>query len=289
MTEGNMENGRFAVSTWSLHRLLGAIYPYSPDPGRSAARKEPYGPGRSSLTDIPGQLANRDIGRLEICSFHLPSLESAYLAEMRAALQDADILLQTLLVEDGDPSHAETAERDIQWIASWLEIAQALGAKNMRVIAGKQAPTAESLQRAAGHLGWLATQADNSGVRIVTENWFDLLASPKETNWLIDTLQGKVGLNGDLGNWAAPEKYAGLSDIMRRAELCHAKADFNGSGLDSADYRKCLEACRTAGYSGPYTLIYDSPFFADEWDGILIEKAFIEEFHQEKQRAWLNC
>jgi len=285
MTEGNLENGRFAVSTWSLHRLLGAVYPYSPDPDKSAARKEPYGPGRSSLTEIPAQLANRGIGRLEICSFHLPSLDRAYLAEMRAALQDADILAQTLLVEDGDPSRPDTGERDIRWIADWIEIAQALGAKNMRVIAGKQAPTAGNLERAADHLGWLAKQADNSGVRVVTENWFELLASPRQTNWLLDALQDKVGLNGDLGNWPAPEKYAGLCDIMRRAELCHAKADFNGSGLDSVDYRKCLEACRSAGYSGPYTLIYDSPFFADEWDGILLEKAFIEDFHQEKQRA----
>jgi hypothetical protein len=267
MTESNLENGRFAVSTWSLHRLLGAVYPYSPDPEKSAAPKEPYGPGRSPLTDIPGQLAKHGIGRLEICSFHLPSIEAAYLAEMRSALQDAGILLQTLLVEDGDPSHPETAEGDIQWIAGWIGVAEALGARNMRVIAGKQMPTAKNLERAAGHLGWLGKQAENSGVRIVTENWFDLLPSPKETNWLLDTLQGKVGLNGDLGNWAAPEKYAGLS------------------GLDSADYRKCLEACRTAGYGGPYTLIYDSPFFADEWDGILLEKAFIEDFHQEKQRA----
>ncbi len=285
MTEGDLENGRFAVSTWSLHRLLGAVYPYSPDPGKSGARNEPYGPGRSALTAIPRQLADRGIGRLEICSFHLPSLEPAYLAEMRATLRDADILLQTLLVEDGDPSHPETAERDVHWIAGWLEIAQALGAKNMRVIAGKQLPTAENLKRAAGHLGWLGKQADGSGVRIVTENWFDLLASPKETNWLLDTLQGRVGLNGDLGNWVAPEKYTGLCDIMRRAELCHAKADFNGSGLDSADYRKCLEACRSAGYSGPYTLIYDSTFFDDEWDGILLEKAFIEDFYPEKHSA----
>ncbi|MDQ0564031.1 sugar phosphate isomerase/epimerase [Rhizobium mesoamericanum] len=285
MTEGILENGRFAVSTWSLHRLLGPVYPYSPDPKKSIARKEPYGPGRSLLTDIPSQLAIRGIGRLEICSFHLPSLEPSYLAEMRATLEGEGILLQTLLVEDGDPSHQETAQRDIHWIAGWIEIAQALGAKNMRVIAGKQAPTGENLERAAGHLGWLAKQANNSGVRIVTENWFDLLASAKETNGLLDALQGEVGLNGDLGNWAAPEKYEGLCDIMRRAELCHAKANFDELGLDVVDYRKCLEACRTAGYGGPYTLIYDSPFFADEWDGILLERAFIEEFYRDKQHA----
>lgn len=284
MIEGSLDNGRFAVSTWSLHKL-GAVYPYSPDPGKSAARKEPYGRGQASLIDIPEQLAERGIGRLEVCSFHLPSLDRGYLGEMRSALEGSGVLLQTLLVEDGDPSHPQDAERDIRWIAGWIETAAALGARNMRVIAGKQAPTAENLERSAVHLAWLAAQAEDSGVRIVIENWFDLLPSAKETNWLLDTLQGKVGLNGDLGNWGAPEKYAGLADIMRRAELCHAKAEYNESGLDTADYHKSLEACRKAGYSGPYTLIYDSAFFADEWDGILLQKAFIEEFHQEKQRA----
>ncbi|KQV65370.1 sugar phosphate isomerase [Rhizobium sp. Root1220] len=281
----DLENGRFAVSTWSLHRLLGPTYPYSPDPDKSAARKEPYGPGRAALIEIPGQLAGQDIGRLEICSFHLPSLDRAYLGELRAALDDAGILLQTLLVEDGDPSDPRTAERDIGWIAGWVEIASSLGARNMRVIAGKQPPSEANLMRAAGHLSWLAAQAEGSGVRIVSENWFDLLPSPKETNWLLDQLEGKVGLNGDLGNWAAPEKYAGLADIMRRAEICHAKADYNRAGLDAADYGRSLEACRLAGYEGPFTLIYDSPFFVDEWDGILLQRAFIEELYQGKQRA----
>jgi sugar phosphate isomerase/epimerase len=282
----DLQNGRFAVSTWSLHRSLGATYPYSPDPDKSAGRREPYGPGAAALIDMPGQLEERGIGRLEICSFHLPALEASYLAGLRGAMESSGILLQTLLVEDGDPSHPDTGERDIQWIADWIEIADALGAKNMRVIAGKQQPSGENLARSAKHLKWLAGQAEGSGVRVVTENWFDLLPSPKEMNWLLDTLEGRIGLNGDLGNWSAPAKYAGLADIMRRAEICHAKADYHASGLDAADYRKCLEACRTAGYAGPYTLIYNSPFFAAEWDGILLQKAFIEDFHQEKQLAF---
>jgi sugar phosphate isomerase/epimerase len=285
MTE-TMENGQFAVSTWSLHRLLGATYPYSPDPAKSAAAQEPYGPGSAALIDIPKQLADRGIHRLEICSFHLPSLDPSYLRQLRAALDQSGILLQTLLVEDGDPSHPQTAERDIRWIADWIDVAATLGARNMRVIAGKQQPSEENLARSAGHLSWLAEQADDSGVRVVTENWFDLLPSPKEMNWLLDRLDGNVGLNGDLGNWAAPAKYAGLADIMRRAEICHAKANYTTEGMDAEDYRKCLEASREAGYAGPYTLIYDSPFFADEWDGILLQKTFIEEFHHDKQRAF---
>ncbi|MBB4292333.1 hypothetical protein GGE16_004409 [Rhizobium leguminosarum] len=273
-----LQNGRFAVSTWSLHRLLGAVYAYSPDPDKSAAPKEPYGPGAAALIDVPAALAARGIHRLEICSFHLPSLDAAYLHELSDAMAASNVLFQTLLVEDGDPSHAGTAERDVRWMAEWIDIAATLGAERMRVIAGKQSPTEENLTRAAGHLGWLGEQAEGSGVRAVVENWFDLLPSPVEMNWLLDRLDGKVGLNGDLGNWAAPEKYEGLADIMRRAEICHAKADYGVAGLDADDYRQCLEMCERAGYGGPFTLIYDSPFFPDEWDGILLQKAFIEEF-----------
>nr|WP_246717858.1 TIM barrel protein [Rhizobium aethiopicum] len=276
-----MQNGRFAVSTWSLHRLLGAVYGYSPDPGKSAAPKEPYGPGGAALIDVPAALAARDIHRLEVCSFHLPSLDAAYLTELSEAMASSNVLFQTLLVEDGDPSHPETAERDVRWMAEWIDIAATLGAQRMRVIAGKQKPTPENLARAAGHLSWLADKAEGSNVRIIVENWFDLLPSPVEMNWLLDRLDGKVGLNGDLGNWAAPEKYRGLADIMRRAEICHAKADYNAAGLDAEDYRKCLEMCEQAGYDGPFTLIYDSPFFADEWDGILLQKQFIEGFLRE--------
>lgn len=281
----SLPNGRFAVSTWSLHRLLGPTYPYSPDPAKSAARQEPYGAGGASLIELPKQLAERGIYRLELCSFHLPSLDPAYLAEFRAAMKASGVLFQTLLVEDGDPSHPETGERDIRWIAGWIEIAKALGAENMRVIAGKQKPSQDSLRRALTNLTWLAAQAEGSGIRVVVENWFDLLPAPEQMNWLLDGLEGKIGLNGDLGNWSAPAKYAGLADIMGRAELCHAKADYNASGLDADDYGKCLEACRAAGYAGPFTLIYDSPFFADEWDGILLQKAFIEDFLETRQRA----
>ncbi|WP_064697260.1 sugar phosphate isomerase/epimerase family protein [Rhizobium aegyptiacum] len=276
-----LQSGRFAVSTWSLHRLLGAVYGYSPDPSKSAALKQPYGPGGAALIDMPAALAARGIHRLEVCSFHLPSLDAAYMSELRDAMAASNVLFQTLLVEDGDPSHLETAERDVRWMADWIDIAAALGAQRMRVIAGKQKPTQENLARAARHLDWLADKAEGSNVRVVVENWFDLLPSPAEMNWLLDELGGKVGLNGDLGNWAAPAKYEGLADIMGRAEICHAKADYSAAGLDAGDYRKCLEMCEKAGYTGPFTLIYDSPFFADEWDGILLQKQFIEDFLRE--------
>ena len=177
-----------------------------------------------------------------------------------------------MLVEDGDLSNPETAKRDAEWMASWVEIAVALGAENMRVIAGKAQPTDEALSRAEFHLNQMADSMAGSGVRLVIENWFALLPGPREVSRVLNALDGKIGLNGDFGNWSGAGKYEALSGIMGRAELCHAKAHYSESGLDRDDYVRCVELSQVAGYKGPFTLIYDSTFYEDEWSGILEER-----------------
>ena len=104
---------------------------------------------------------------------------------------------------------------------------------------------------------------------------------------MLDALGGRIGLNGDLGNWKRPAKYDGLSKIMGRAEICHAKASFGPDGMDSEDYGRCISISENAGYTGPYTLIYAGDYLS-EWDGILVEKAFIEDFF-EKQNFDFRC
>ncbi|CAN7337843.1 sugar phosphate isomerase/epimerase [Rhizobium rhizogenes] len=263
---------RFAVSTWSLHRALGGTYQYKPGGIPTPERQPTYGEGSVELIDLPKQFAERGIFRMEICSFHLPSRSTAYIADLRKALETAGVKIQTLLIEAGDLSNSETAERDADWMAGWVEIAVALGAENMRVIAGKEQPNDETLSRAEMYLYRLAEQLAGTGVRLVIENWFSLLPGPVEVNRVLDTLGGKLGLNGDFGNWHGPGKYADLAKIMGRAELCHAKAHYSETGLDAEDYIRCVELSNVAGYKGPFTLIYDSSFHIDEWSGILEER-----------------
>jgi sugar phosphate isomerase/epimerase len=275
MAFSNRFSDRFAVSTWSLHRALGGTYPYRPGGSDEPAREATYGEGSLELVDVPGELAKHGIHRLEICSFHLPSRSASYIDELRGACEAAGVGVQTLLVEDGDLSHPETAERDAAWIAGWIDVAARLGANNMRAIAGKAQPTDESLTRAGKHLIWLADRISASGIRLVVENWFALLPGPAEVNRVLDALDGRLGLNGDFGNWKGPGKYDALAGIMGRAELCHAKAHYSATGLDRDDYVRCVELSDAAGYKGPFTLIYDSTFHADEWRGISEEREVV--------------
>ena len=265
---------RIAVSTWSLHRLLGMTYPHDLTTSEVGPMEETYGEGTESLLGLPSVLANHGYHRLEIVSFHLRSRDPVYLAELRDQLRIANVRLQTLLIDAGDISHPEFGTRDQAWIADWIETANELGAENARIIAGKQPPTRDALDRSIKALTALADGNAGSGVRLVTENWFDLLAEPAHVHYLLDKLDGRIGLLADFGNWKGAEKYADLRSIFTRAELCHAKGQFIDGDLDEADYGECVRLAEESGYTGPYTLIFDSEI-PGEWHGLAAERDFI--------------
>ena len=265
---------RIAVSTWSLHRLLGTVYPHDLTTSEVGPETPTYGEGEESLLGLPSVLANHGYHRLEIVSFHLRSRDKVYLGELRDQLKVSDVRLQTLLIDAGDISHPEHGARDQKWIAGWIEIANELGAENARIIAGKQKPTRDALDRSVKALAALADGNAGSPVRLVTENCFDLLAEPAHVHYLLDKLEGRIGLLGDFGNWGGDNKYSDLKSIFGRAELCHAKASFIDGDLDEADYGACVTLAEEAGYKGPYTLIFDSEI-PGEWHGLATERDFI--------------
>lgn len=149
-----------------------------------------------------------------------------------------------------------------------------LGAENARIIAGKQPYSPEALERSVSGFRELLVANAGSPLRLVTENWFDLLATPETVHTLLDRLEGQIGLLADFGNWTGPDKYAGLASIFPRAELCHAKASFSAGSLDESDYGLCVGAADDTGYTGPYTLIFDADQ-PGEWAGLAEERDFI--------------
>jgi sugar phosphate isomerase/epimerase len=266
-----------AVSSWSLHRALGLTYPNRPDHDVEAIAEPTYGSGRMTLLDIPRAVAAIGIDRIEVCSFHVPHRDAGYAASFRAALAEAGVTLQTLLIEYGDITHPTTRERDLAWIESWIDTAAALGAEQARVIAGRSQPTRAALDLSIAGLNRLGRYGEARGVRVITENWFELLPGPDEVRYLFEGLDDTVGLNGDFGNWSGETKYADLEAIFDLAVCCHAKADFGGGVLHAEDYRRCLDAAEAAGFRGPFTLIYDGPN-ADEFRHLLIERDFIRQY-----------
>lgn len=240
---------QLAVSTWSLHRAIDAGTP---------------------LLNIPAQAAAHGLGKLEICHFHFPSTETGYLADLRGALDDANVQFFTMLIDDFDLTHPDPTQREQAGsaIGHWIEVAGACGAERTRVIAGSQLPTEETMRLSVEGLKTLLRAADDAGVHLVTENWHDLLNWPAEVLTLLDRLEGRLGLMLDFGNWRGKRKYADLAQIAPRATSTHAKAEYPQAGqMNREDFTRCLALCHDAGFTGTHSLIFDGPLDAahDEW------------------------
>lgn len=266
----NESQNRFSVSSYSLHRTLGAMY--RDLPGDDGTRPCQRPAGTMNLLELPACLAAHGYNTFEISHPHLPSREPAYLNELGAAITEAGVTLLSVLVEAGDLTDPVHGGRDQEWMAGWIETAGLLGARRARLIAGHAPYTPEALQRSSTALRALARHGREHGVRVTTENWFDLLATPEATCTLLDSLEGEVGFNLDFGNWEGPTKYADLATIFPYAETCHAKCAFVAEYVpDAEDFGKCMDLARLSGFSGPYTLIYDASG-SDEWKGLAIER-----------------
>ena len=266
-------HARIAVSSWSLHKALGIAHANGPAGSDTAPAVEKFGKPEIVLLDLPAALRAHGYARVELCHFHLAGLDPVYLEEVRCAFTDTGVLIQTLLIDDGDITNPTTRARDMAWINKWIGAAARLGAVHARVIAGKQKPSAETLALSVSGLTHLANSAATHGVKLVTENWFETTATPTEVHHILNSVPG-LGLLADMGNWGGSTKYAALASVFARAQLCHAKATFAaGQKLDEADYGKCVTAAEGADYTGPYTLIFADD--GDEWQGLAKERDFI--------------
>jgi sugar phosphate isomerase/epimerase len=269
-----------AVSTWSLHHHLGISFANGPGDATPFKRSETWGAGVFDILQLPAELASRGYQRCEICHFHLASLDRTYLRGVAKAFANAGVVIQTLLIDDGDLTNTTTLARDKAWISSWIEAASILKAEHARVIAGKALPTVSSLARAVEGLREMVQLGEKLGVKVVTENWHDLLSTPHAVHHVLDHVPG-LGFMADTGNWSGPAKYDDLASIFARADLCHAKAGFSaGLMMDRVDFGRCLDAAERGKYQGPLTLIFMDE--GDEWSGLAAERGFIEQ-HSAKE------
>ncbi len=272
-----MSEPTIAISTWSLHRAVGITYVNRPARDVPDAFEETYGPAKVDLLDLPAAFRANGIDRMEIVHFHMRSRDASYLAELKAALAESGVRLQTLLIDSGDIADPVNRERDIAWIGEWIDAAAALGADQARVSGGRQTPTREALDLAVDGLRRVERRGREQGVKVITENWQELTSGPDAVHYLLDGVGDGLGLIADFANWKGPTKYQDLASIMKRATCTHAAAWFPQAGvMDREDYGRCLDLAIDAGLTGPHTLIYNSPD-EDEWAALRMQRDFVRE------------
>ena len=261
-----------AVQSWSLQRVLGN--PVADDAFPWPGGMTPHRGDGLELLRLPAELALRGYDTVQLCHFQLPTWDRGYLADLRGALADAGVALDAVLLDTGDLSSPDASDEVERWCAGWIEDAAALGASRIRLVGGRQAPEAAAITASATRFRRLAEAAP--GIRVVSENWHELLSEPEAVLRFLDETQGLVGLLIDLGNWSGPTKYEDLARIAPFAETCHAKCHVtpDGTALDEDDYARSLRVLADAGFDGPLALVFEGPG-EDAWAGMAAERAIV--------------
>lgn len=268
-----------SLTTWSLHRNLGPLrWTVWDEETTSQKTRIEDQPELITLLDLPGELAKQNFKSVEVCHFQFPRTDRDYLTQLKDQLKESEITFHCLLVDYGDISHADPVRResDLNFIKNWIEIAERVGAKSVRVVAGEADPEdSQALERAKVGLKELVDYAAPKGVRIVTENFKPLASTKINCQELIKAANQQIGLTVDFGNFKKEEKYEAIEALMPVAESVHAKANYDQEGnVDEDEYRKSLNLVMNSGYDGPITLVYDGP--GDLWAGIDRIKAVVE-------------
>ena len=212
---------------------------------------------------------------MQLCHFHLPSRDGDYIAQFRNALRESGVDLLTVLIDDGDVTDPEIGEASVAWTANWVRTAADLGASRVRLIAGKQPYSRETMDLAFFRLMLISKVAEEVGLICEIENWHALMATPAAVHELLDRSKGMIRLNADFGNWPKPERYETLPQIFGRAETCHAKFEFlSPTELDREDADKLLAIAKNANFQGPMVLVNGGPGESD-WDAMNIQRQAI--------------
>jgi sugar phosphate isomerase/epimerase len=270
-----------SISTWSLHRLLGPLHwtIWDEETATHAIREQEQRQIHT-LLELPAIAAARGYQAIEVCHFHFPTTESAYLEQLRSSFQASDVRFDTLLLDYGNLTSNDAVQRvaDLSLIKKWIDIASLCGAKQIRVIAGEAAPVdEEAIRLSATSLAELASYAAPKGVRVITENFKSLTSTAASSLKLLSQAGDSVGFITDFGNYYGPEKIEEIGSTIPYSVSVHVKPSYDSEGIpDKAELISYLQKVQDIGFSGAYVLIYDGP--GDMWEGLTRVKAIVEPF-----------
>lgn len=263
---------RLSISSWSLHRCLGPLrWTVWDETARTQAIRLQEQPSLLELTELPAAANAHGLAYLELCHFHFPSLDEAYLKELRQAFAEARVVFHTLLVDYGDIASPDPYRResDLKYLAEWIDAASRAGASAVRIVAGEQPGSdAAAVARSVQALRELRRHARGKGIEVVTENFRELTAhSVQAWSEVMDGVGSGFRTVVDFGNLSADEQLSGVRYGAPLAHSFHAKPPYSEGGeLLAEPFLAQLSIAEQLGGETPVSIIFDRD--GDMWEGI---------------------
>lgn len=239
-------------------------------------------PMEFELIELPRLAAARGLTHLELCHFHFPARDEAYLTQLRHSFEAARVIFHTLLVDYGDISSPNPIRResDINYLKGWIETAHKAGASAIRIVAGEQPAEDEaSIARSIEALNRLRDYAASKKVAIVTENFRSLTSTVRSWSSVVTGEAHSFGTIVDFGNFAPHEKEEGIRYGAPLAHSIHAKPVYSSDDeVNEEEFCHLLTILTETKCTAPISIIFDRE--GNMWDGIERIQKIIKRFDQ---------
>jgi sugar phosphate isomerase/epimerase len=263
---------KISIGGFSFHRMLEAgkqdMFQYIQDcKDLGATQLDPWNAQLAPLQsgDVAAK-AGADPEHAE-----LTAQDDAYLRQVKQAADDAGLPFGCIAV-DGAHIYEPTEEARLANRAlavRWLDVAEILGAEQMRVDAGgpQELPDDVFAIIVSGYNDLIA-RARAKNIEILMENHWGPSVIPQNVVKILGAIDG-LGLLFDSNNWAPGVQEEGWVTCAKYARSTHFKTfafDENGNEV-SVDVPRCVRLVAEAGYNGCWG-VESCPIDGDEYGAV---------------------
>jgi sugar phosphate isomerase/epimerase len=271
---------KFSIASFSFHRTLAAgkqdMFRYIADSkALGAAQLDPWNAHLSAIKDEDSVIrGGRDP---ENAQFSAQSDD--YLAQVKAAANEAGLPFGCLAVDGAHTYEPEAEKRRANRAAAyrWLEVAEKLGARQVRIDAGGPEDMPDEIFEiiVTGYQD-IIQRANDKGIEVLVENHWGPTTIPANVVRLLAAVDG-LGLLFDSNNWAAGMQQQGWEMCAPYARSVHIKTfEFDENGSDpTVDIPKVVRMLVAAGFDDVWG-IESVPRDGDEYGAIQKTAALIE-------------
>jgi len=262
---------RIGICSFSFHRLLAAgkqdVFDYiKVCKELGCTQLDPWNAHLAMLKEGDSVIhagSNPDKADLEAC-------EDEYLDRVVETAREVNLPFGCIAVDgahiyEEDPA-AREANRRLAY--RWLDVAERLGAEQVRIDAGGPEDMPDEIFRIIldGYAD-LVARARDKGVEVLTENHWGPTQSPDNVVRLLDAAEG-VGLLFDSHNWQRDRQHEGWERCGRYARAAHLKTfSFDENGNEpSVDLGKFIGLLKESGFDGCWG-VESMPEDGDEIEG----------------------
>ncbi|MBZ0304014.1 MAG: sugar phosphate isomerase/epimerase [Anaerolineae bacterium] len=271
---------KFSIASFSFHRLLADgkqdMFGYIADSKRlGAVQLDPWNAHLSALQDEDAVIR----GGRDPENAQFSAQNDDYLVRVKAAAEAVGLPFGCLAVDGAHIYESDAEKRRSNRAAAyrWLEVAEKLGAQQVRIDAGGPEDMPDDVFEiiVAGYDD-VIRRAGNKGIEVLVENHWGPTKFPDHVIKLLDAVKG-LSLLFDTNNWAEGHQQEGWQRCARYARSVHVKTfAFDAAGNDpTVDIPQVIQILVEAGYDGVWG-IESVPRDGDEIGAVRKTAALIE-------------